>query len=79
MGYPLKVRGTANNNLFVVGQRSTVLHFNGKSWYRYMDLYGDIVASRGSDNIWFWSLAVTGDLIVIVTDENIIVRGRKIN
>jgi len=79
MGYPLKVRGTADNNLFVVGQRSTVLHFNGKSWYRYMDLYWDVVALKGSDNIWFWSLAVTEDLIVIVSDENIILRGRKIN
>jgi len=35
------LRGTASNNIFASGHFSFIMHFNGKSWYYYEDLYGD--------------------------------------
>ncbi|MFQ6610537.1 MAG: hypothetical protein ACE5D7_07030 [Fidelibacterota bacterium] len=39
IGYPLRVRGRAANDVFVSGKRGTILHFNGKNWKHYYDFY----------------------------------------
>lgn len=39
IGYPLRVRGRAANDIFVSGKRGTILHYNGKNWKHYYDFY----------------------------------------
>ncbi|MGH1364851.1 MAG: hypothetical protein ACRBF0_14925 [Calditrichia bacterium] len=36
--FPNKVRGQAHNDLFIVGQRGMVWHFNGRTWRNYPEL-----------------------------------------
>ena len=36
--FPRKVRGTASNDIFVVGNSGMIWHFNGRSWHEYSEL-----------------------------------------
>jgi hypothetical protein len=68
-----RIRGTAINNIFVVGYGTSVVHFNGMNWHYYADFplsYGALVG-----------VAVTENLVVIVGDDGrraVIVVGRPV-
>ena len=53
------VRGSSVNDVFVVGSFREIVHFNGVSWHRYVDL---MPGSSGS----FGSIAIKGDLMLTV-------------
>ncbi|GEM_PF-1928440 len=55
--YPNKVRGNSRNDLFVVGDRLNISHFNGFDWRTYSELSGN-----GS----YYSISTKGDLAVAV-------------
>lgn len=38
IGIPLRLRGITANDLFAIGDRGVLLHFNGKTWRRYSDI-----------------------------------------
>ena len=52
------IRGTADNDVFVSGDRGTILHYNGESWKWYKDFYLPFM--------WFYSISINDGLIVIV-------------
>ena len=56
--FTLRVRGSAANNIFVVGAFGLVLHYNGYSWHTYPEL----ILSNGK----LLGLAVTDNLVVAV-------------
>jgi hypothetical protein len=68
-----QIRGTAINNIFVVGDVAFVAHFNGMNWHYYTDFplsYGALVG-----------VAVTKNLVVIVGDDGrraVIIIGRPV-
>ncbi len=62
VGYPFKVRGYSYNDIFVVGQRNSILHFNGKSWHNYLEFY-DV------EGTWFRSLSLIENVAYIVGDN----------
>ncbi|MEJ2636838.1 MAG: hypothetical protein P8184_16300 [Calditrichia bacterium] len=68
-----KIRGTAINNIFVLGAFDFVAHFNGMNWHYYTDFplsYGALVG-----------VAVTENLVVIVGDDGrraAVVVGRRV-
>lgn len=35
LGYIRSMRGTTDNDIFMVGDFATIIHYNGKSWYQY--------------------------------------------
>ncbi len=37
--YVYRIRGTATNDVLLVGNAAMVWHWNGKTWYKYNDLY----------------------------------------
>lgn len=57
-GFPRRVRGTAPNDLFVVGDFSMVAHYNGASWRFFSELFGPTGRMR--------SVAVVGDEAFVV-------------
>jgi len=58
VGFPSRIRGTDENNVWVSGYDGAVLHFNGWSWHRYTEFY--------NLNYWFLSLDVKGSKAVLV-------------
>jgi hypothetical protein len=44
-----KIYGTADNNIFVVGEHGYVYHYNGNDWYQFKQFYDTKVGYRG---IW---------------------------
>lgn len=48
-GAYLRLRGTAPNNLFTSGNKSTITHFNGSSWKIYDELINEDQLLRGLD------------------------------
>ncbi len=67
MGYPLKVRGNAWNNIFVCGTRNTILHYNGNSWQHFSEFYDEW-------GVWLKSICLYDDIVIIV-GGNLVVRG----
>jgi hypothetical protein len=70
--FTLRVRGSAPNNIFIVGAYGSVLHYNGYSWHTYPEL----ILSNGK----LLGLAVTDNLVVAVgyTDyRGFILTGKK--
>jgi len=67
MGYPFRVRGRAYNDIFVVGQRNSILHFNGKSWHNYLEFYDPL------DGAWLIGISFTENIAYLV-GENIIMK-----
>jgi hypothetical protein len=55
-----KMTGRANNDIFFVGQVSTVMHYNGKSFHVYDEIAEKASMSR------FWDVAIAGDKVYIV-------------
>ncbi len=55
-----KMTGRANNDIFFVGQVSTVMHYNGKTFHVY-----DEIAERASMSR-FWDVTIAGDKVYIV-------------
>jgi hypothetical protein len=69
--YTVKVRGNNANDIFVVGVGGAVVHYNGSTWWDYPQL---------AMNGLFYSVAIKGDLVVIVGEignSAIIVTGRR--
>ncbi len=58
MIYMERIRGSAANNIFVVGDFGLVLHFNGQSWKDY--------SAQIPSSYLFWGLDVRDDLMVAV-------------
>ncbi|MCA0448125.1 MAG: hypothetical protein LCH54_18045 [Bacteroidetes bacterium] len=61
VGFPSRIRGTDENNVWVSGQHGAVLHFNGWSWHRYTQFY--------NLNFWFLSLDVKVSKAVLVGED----------
>ena len=59
-GYITRIRGTSENNIFLVGERNTLRHFNGKTWEQIGMPY-----NVSSYIIWS-SVAVRGKVITTV-------------
>jgi hypothetical protein len=57
------IRGTAANDVFVVGALGELLHFNGSTWMSYRDQTG---VTTGQ----YYAVAVKGDLVVAVGYES---------
>ncbi len=67
MGYPFRVRGRAYNDIFVVGQRNSILHFNGNTWHNYLDFYDPL------DGAWLMGISFTENIAYFV-GENIVMK-----
>jgi len=66
MGFPQRVRGSRANNIFVVGQRNSILHYNGHTWHNYLEWYNPTL-----EGVWFRSVAVHERFAVMV-GENVV-------
>ncbi len=67
------VRGTAENNVFVVGDFGEVLHYNGQTWKSYLSQTG---LARGA----YYALSIDRKTVVAVGDDThqaVILRGRQ--
>jgi len=67
------IRGSAVNDVFVVGSFREVVHFNGVRWHRYIDLNP---GSSGS----FGAVAVKGNVMIAVggvSPRALVVTGRR--
>ncbi len=60
IGFTRMIRGSARNNVFVVGDLGTIFHFNGSTWHHYGELM-DL-----SSSIIILSLGVTRGQVFIV-------------
>jgi hypothetical protein len=68
-----KVRGTAANNMFIVGHFGFVVHYNGSTWKYYPELYRYAIAS---------SVTVKGNSVFVVGidgSQAFIYRGRRMD
>lgn len=69
-----KVRGK-NNNLFITGSFSLILHFNGSNWFRYDQFYrkpdGDFLVNTWESKKKVFKVGQTG------TSRGVIYRGRQ--
>jgi hypothetical protein len=68
------VRGSAPNNIFVVGVAGTVAHYNGVSWFQYQQFF----SLSGHPNLL--SVSVKENMVIAVGytgDRAIIIQGRK--
>ncbi|MCA0448062.1 MAG: hypothetical protein LCH54_17730 [Bacteroidetes bacterium] len=61
VGFPSRIRGTDENNVWVSGQQGTVLHFNGWSWHRYAEFL--------NVNYWYKSIDTFGTKTVFVGQD----------
>ena len=74
-----KIRGTAPNNVFFVGEFAMIMHYNGSSF----NLYNSIYNPESLDNLK--SVAVYGDIVVAVgqnvnfPSKGLILKGRRLN
>jgi hypothetical protein len=59
--YSLAIRGTASNDIFIVGGYGDVVHFNGSTWKSFREQ----TAVSGN----YWAVAVTGTLVIAVGDD----------
>ena len=64
-----RIRGDAENNMFVVGERVKLRHYNGYSWKHYTELDNLVVVMEGLD--------VKGDLVVAAGGDKIIMGKRR--
>ena len=72
--FGLSIRGTAKNNIFLAGDLGMLWHYNGKSWYKYEELYNSTFDRR------LFGLDVKDNLLVAVgwKDSNAwIIMGKK--
>lgn len=68
-----KVRGTAANNMFIVGHFGFVVHYNGSTWKYYTELYRYAIAS---------SVAVNANSVLVVGTDGaraFIYHGRRMD
>lgn len=56
--YAYRIKGSNKNNIFAAGDAAMIWHFNGATWYKYLELYG--LDDR------LYGLAVTDNIIVAV-------------
>ena len=63
-GYLHAVRGNESNDMFVFGERETVIHFNGSTWKKLGPTYNPF-----SKNIWY-NCDVKGNIAVGVGKDN---------
>lgn len=56
--YAYKIRGSNKNNIIVAGDAAMIWHYNGKSWYKYEEIY--------NTDLRLYGLAVNENLIVAV-------------
>ncbi len=71
--YTEAVRGSAANDVFVVGHFGTVLHYNGSTWHNYQN---EIVLPSPV----FHSVAIKGDLMIAVGEKGgnaVVLVGRR--
>ena len=72
--FGLSIRGTAKNNIFLAGDLGMLWHYNGKSWYKYEELYNSTFDRR------LFGLAVKDNFLVAVgwKDSNAwLIMGKK--
>jgi hypothetical protein len=62
--FVLGIRGTEKNNIFLAGDLGMVWHFNGKSWYKFDELYSQQLDRR------FYGISVKGNMAVAVGWKN---------
>jgi len=62
--FVLGIRGTEKNNIFIAGDLGMVWHFNGKSWYKYNELYSQQIDRR------FYGINIKGNMAVTVGWKN---------
>ena len=60
-GYPWKLRGNSATDMFIVGERAFVAHYNGRSVRFYDDLY--------NPNLYLYSVSCKGDLVMAVGED----------
>jgi len=60
-----RIRGDAENNMFVVGERVKLRHFNGYSWRYYQELDNIVIAMHGLDVKGNVVVAAGGDKIIM--------------
>ena len=56
--YAYKIRGSNKNNIIVAGDAAMIWHYNGKSWYKFEEVY--------NTDLRLYGLAVSENLIVAV-------------
>ncbi len=70
-GFPNEIQGVMENQIFVVGKKGTVYHYNGNTWHNYEEFMEE-------DRI-FWGVDVTEKMAVFVGEtllgKAIVVRG----
>lgn len=71
MGFPFRVRGWGYNDVFVAGQRSSILHYNGSTWKNYLEFYDDTITG-----IWFRSISLGENITYIVGDNKVMKAAR---
>ncbi len=77
-GFTRAVRGDAPNNVFLAGDYTTLVHFNGYSWHHYRELMR-LWDNSAAD---FYAVAVKGTNVFAVGQMNgyaVVYRGRRIN
>jgi hypothetical protein len=70
--YSLRIRGTASNDIFIVGAYGDVVHFNGSTWKSFQQQ----TAFNGN----YWSVAMKGNLVIAVGgdgDRAVVAIGRR--
>jgi hypothetical protein len=71
IGYPWRIRGSEPNNVFVVGDFETIVHYNGSTWHQ---------SSNFTSTTAFRSVATNGQSVFIVgftASGGIVYRGRR--
>ncbi len=77
-GFTRAVRGDAPNNVFLAGDYTTLVHFNGYSWHHYREL----MRLWDNTSAIFYGIAVKGANVFAVGEMNgyaVVYRGRRIN
>ncbi|PIP76827.1 MAG: hypothetical protein COW85_12140 [Ignavibacteria bacterium CG22_combo_CG10-13_8_21_14_all_37_15] len=71
------IHGSSIDNFFIVGHFGSIIHWNGKSWYKYPEFYrkseGDLLKA-----VWYSN----NNVVVVGTSEDgrgIVYRGKRIN
>jgi hypothetical protein len=59
--FPFRVRGSASNNIFIVGDKGMVWHYNGATWKNFPQLQ--------NPNWVFYSIAVLQNKVVVVGED----------
>ncbi len=59
-----KIRGSSKINLFMTGPYSLIIHWNGKSWYRYDELY-----QKSNGDLLYSASVFTNQVFIVGTSE----------